>query len=575
MILTPRLTVLVALTAWTLSSSAAAFEVESPVTEGCHESITAEAAERVGWPHTPPAFTSLDRRLVRHLLFDLPPEVQDRWTLALILGVRYNDLKGHRVSDLSALALVHGDPGTQNMHCLRRHRDDFQRGDHEAMRACRAFIRREVAAALDALGPTPDAKDFNKNMSVELSFAFAQTHTVPVAAFAFHLGQALHALQDSYAHTFRSADGKRVHHVLNYVDWADGDLKEERDGHRHLDVLDRCSGTEAALRRRELAVSASRDLLAAALGDPAGSGSASSGSAGSGSASSGSASSGSASSGSASSGPDERQRRVDAVLDIHLKVEGDCNASNGWCNASEREEVQQLGCRVAKNGRFAGAWSLIGWISACLLAWRCMPGRGKWRTPPAGLLCLAALVPSTTLAQSPECAQETPATSEGCLDWACVQQAGSMSAQFTGGASLDEGALAIGLGGQYALHPNVSVGLTGEYNPWVSFETTRVVHGTLNLFATGIYAWPLTDRVRLTSTLHAGASTLLFQTVGIDKGAWGAYVGANLLGVDLLLSRHLSIMIDPADVRAPIPRIHAVPYYYIQYRFTLGMAWRS
>src|SRR5690606_7511519 len=87
-------------------------------------------------------------------------------------------------------------------------------------------------------------------------------------AYAFHLGRALHALQDSYTHSFRHPETSAVRHVLNWVE-GNGALAHdlERDGHPHLGALDECA--ERPDPREARAIAASAELMAA-LADPSG-----------------------------------------------------------------------------------------------------------------------------------------------------------------------------------------------------------------------------------------------------------------------------------------------------------------
>src|SRR5207248_6912062 len=91
---------------------------------------------------------------------------------------------------------------------------------------------------------------------------------VPLPLFYVRIAQALHALQDAFTHTLRTADGLRVTSVLNWVEYVGGTIYEPRDGPSHMLALDGCIDADAALAlRRRLATEASVSLLLAAL-DP-------------------------------------------------------------------------------------------------------------------------------------------------------------------------------------------------------------------------------------------------------------------------------------------------------------------
>ena len=78
---------------------------------------------------------------------------------------------------------------------------------------------------------------------------------------AYYLGRALHALQDSFAHTIRSDDLSQIRHVLNYVDAIEGHLSEARDGLPHSAHMDSCDGDTLPIVMT--AVTASAELIAA------------------------------------------------------------------------------------------------------------------------------------------------------------------------------------------------------------------------------------------------------------------------------------------------------------------------
>ena len=108
---------------------AGAWAIGSQLDEaGCHEPITAAAlrAVRARFDTAPVIPPSRDEAaLIADAVFAPPPDlVDDLAAMALLFGVRDNDLKG--IDPLSSLDLiqVHGNPGTQDEHCIRGHGDD-------------------------------------------------------------------------------------------------------------------------------------------------------------------------------------------------------------------------------------------------------------------------------------------------------------------------------------------------------------------------------------------------------------------------------------------------------------------
>ena len=83
---------IVAITLLSLTSSAGAFEIYSPISESCHEDLVMSGARLAGFPElaAAPAATEDQRRAMDDLVFELPNA--DPWTLALLIGVRSNDV---------------------------------------------------------------------------------------------------------------------------------------------------------------------------------------------------------------------------------------------------------------------------------------------------------------------------------------------------------------------------------------------------------------------------------------------------------------------------------------------------
>jgi hypothetical protein len=142
----------------------------------------------------------------------------------------------------------------------------------------------------------------------------------------------------------------------------------------------------------------------------------------------------------------------------------------------------------------------------------------------------------------------------------------------SGGAAIENGGFAGSVGGVFRLNSNWLFGLDIEYNPWYSARDFDVKPGSTNLYASGILRFPLRfQRVNLRSTLQLGISRMNFALFGVPEGSIGPYVGFNLLGVDYELAKSIFLIINPAHIAVPIPKLSGTPYYYPQYRFTIGM----
>src|SRR5688572_23196386 len=91
------------------AAEAHAFEISTPVTNGCHEELTLAASVAAAFPlfTAAPAPTEDQRRAMNDLVFDLPRD--DPWSLALFIGVRSNDLRDNAPTNIDGLFHVHDD----------------------------------------------------------------------------------------------------------------------------------------------------------------------------------------------------------------------------------------------------------------------------------------------------------------------------------------------------------------------------------------------------------------------------------------------------------------------------------
>ncbi len=258
--------------AWSAAhpGTASAYTVASAVSTGCHERITAEALRevRLELPTAAPlGADENERALIDDVEFPLPDDMRDLGATAMLLGVRDNDLKGRQSNDVSELALVHGNPNLQREHCLRSSDDDEPDGSQTAVTHCREFILERVGQALDGLDDA-GAPDPANRTSLSVYLALRHRVDAPLPTFYLRMGQALHAVEDSFTHTYRSPDGMQIDVVLNWVDGVNGGLVPARDGPAHAGELDHCDDADdLRQQRRLLATDAATALLRATL-DP-------------------------------------------------------------------------------------------------------------------------------------------------------------------------------------------------------------------------------------------------------------------------------------------------------------------
>ena len=123
---------------------------------GCHERITTTAfrATRSMFDTAPVIVPTRDESALIDAVQFVPPNdfKQDLAAMALLLGVRDNDLKGHNPLDSLQLVEVHGNPATQEEHCIRNAEDDGTPGDTAALDRCRAFIHTRISEAIAGAG---------------------------------------------------------------------------------------------------------------------------------------------------------------------------------------------------------------------------------------------------------------------------------------------------------------------------------------------------------------------------------------------------------------------------------------
>ncbi|HWM86708.1 MAG TPA: hypothetical protein VNO33_12740 [Kofleriaceae bacterium] len=551
--------------AWatTAPPDAHAFQIETSTTSGCHEQITLDALERVGWPdgREPPALDEIGVRIADDLAFDLPAGSRDPWTIALLIGVRHNDVGGADPFDLPALSVIHADPDGQPEHCIRKAEHDGAAGDQQALDACRDFVLAQLEEALGGGGEV----DMDAVIEIETHLLFRGQVDVDLARYPFQLGRALHAMQDSFTHTFRDHGSQEVLHVLNWVEGnLEGNSDLERDGHPHLTALDECGSGAGNQRRREWAVDASADMLEALA--------------------------------SSQGGSRGRLERARAVLDAHFQRRANCTAANDWCDIAEASP--SAGCAATGGSPVGGP----GWPFAALglaaLARASAQRARRGRRLAALVVASALLTPATAGAQpaddppaeqSPEEAEQEAQEEEAETSEDAGQQSldreekvidtlpdpvgETWGAAFNVAAAFDRGAGAVSLGARWNPWRDLGFGLDAEYNPWISVSGFEVAEGAASAYVPIIWRIKRFGTWELRATGYAGATMILFDLVGVDRGTVGVFAGLNPLGLALPIGTHTKLVVKPGDVVVSAPQLRGIPFYYHQYRFTVGLEW--
>jgi hypothetical protein len=548
------------------SAQASAYTIANALSFGCHEAITAQALRtvRLSLSAAAPLPTSDDEHaLIGDLQFTPDADMTDLGGATLLVSVRDNDLKGRGADDLSELSDVHGDPANQEEHCLRGANDKEPGGTASAMVACRAFIReriQEALAGLDASG-TPDLSR-RTPLSVHLSLRGGVTASLPT--YYVRIGQAIHAAEDSFTHTYRTADERKITVALNWLDQVNGTLVEQRDGPGHSTALDDCSDADALRKTRHvLATQAATDLLLVTLAP--------------------------------NMTVEQKMASADNVLDTFLTYSPGCTYDNAWCSAPESVYQNPKGCGCRTGVIRGGSGTLLAGVAiALLLITRRRLGRRRSKGAVLGPLAFATALSVTagraTAAQddqtpgsAPTPASVTPAPADthgpppptvtpvkepGPRDPSQV----AIGARGAVGGAIDKAGLVGSVGARLRVSKHWAFGLDGEWNPWLAFTGSTVRQGVINIYGTAILRFPLAyENFNLRTTANLGASYLLSDLYGAPSGSLGIFLGFSPLGLEWKLSRICYLVIDPLNIGIPIPQLRGVPLVYPQYRFTLGL----
>lgn len=560
------------------SSLASAYQIETIATTNCHERITAAAVVSAGFPDgaTPPASTDYDNRVISDVPFSFPFDEKNPWMLAVLVGVRNNDIEDRAPIDVASLSAIHNDPLKQMEHCLRHVEDDGTPGDAVARDRCKEFVLAELEAAL---GPS-DTLDLTSTVEVTTNLKFRDEFDINIQRYGFHVGRALHGLQDGYTHTLRNPESWEIRHVLNWIEGNIGkNYVESRDGHEHIGGVDDCSVADDATREREAEATMASTMLLEALADGEG-------------------------------GRAGRLARASAVLDSVLVQESGCTLENAYCDAPE---LSLAGCSA---GGAAAGWLPIGGALGLL---GFVGRRRRRRTVLAGAL-LALLVTAPAFAQPAQPTQPTQPTqpaqpaeatepvtvpvpvavpgekesTDGVGEEAPKSDAAEekvleredavlaalpdpTTTRFgfaaSVGAAYDRPAAHVTAGFRYHASDSLAFGLDVEWNPYFAVAELDAVPGTANIYVPIIWKMRKFGSWELRSTWGIGASVLLFDLVESDKYSFGGYVSWNPLGVAFTVSPNLKVVVKPGDISVPIPEVTGFPYYYHQYRFTVGLEW--
>jgi len=244
-----------------VSTDASAFSIASGFSTGCHERITLDAFEAFLLDVPPQGVPVPDSETWRELAFffrdafDLAGTPQDPMEMddakrfmfvSLLVGVRSPDTEGHSVLNLSELRRLHSDPSPEGQyaHALRAPADDHAGGNGIAVEGTRQRIAGLLYEAYRAVDPNLDDVEVGE---ADFYLDFYGKIKVDVWLPHYYVGQAVHAMQDSFSHTIRNDTRdelthlRQIVHVMNYVDAITYEHDEERDGLAHSDSMDDCT----------------------------------------------------------------------------------------------------------------------------------------------------------------------------------------------------------------------------------------------------------------------------------------------------------------------------------------------
>lgn len=519
-----------------------AYTISSVLTPGCHEDLTSEVLRtvRLDVPGAAPIPTTRDEKaLVDDLQFTAAADMKDLGAVSLLVSVRDNDLKGRSSDDLTELAEVHGNPDNQDEHCLRSRTNDEPGGSEGAVADCRKFIRGRVVEALEGLGAN-GVPDPAVRTALPLHLTLRGDVDALLPTFYVRIGQAIHGIEDSFTHAYRTPDGMKITTVMNWVDKAERKFDEARDGPAHATQMDVCDATdEPRATRRRLATEASTALLRAAL-DPL-------------------------------KTKAEKMATIDGVLDTYVSYAPGCTFANGWCDAPERQ-YQDTGSTFL--GCSSGGGGMLG-VAGALLGIGLLFRRRRTTTSVVALLLVGGsllLLAGSARAEDPPGPPPpttVPVPEPGPADPGEAAWGGYLGIS----GSVDKPAAAIQLGVRLRLSTNWTIGWDVESNPWISTTgPTFMRAGTLNTFGTVILRFPLAyQNFNLRTTVHLGISYLLIDLYGAPKGSIGLYGAIYPLGLEWKLSRTFLLIINPLGIAVPVPQLQGVPLSYPQYRFSIGL----
>lgn len=519
------------------AASANAWQIEDVIHQPCHERLSQAALDRVGYVQPPPRLAGDDARLRDNVDFKATRYDANLYALSLVIGVRNADTHGGASFSFGNNATAANADDDQRAHCLRTKSQDGPEGDAQAIADCRAWIESLYWQALESLDESGNVSP-DERTEATVATEFQGSVSYRLSGLYYYGGRAIHAVQDSFTHSFRSPDWHRIRHVFNWSDQVSCTLDEARDGHGHERVLDDCkNGDPSEAERFEIATQASADLLSALTrpGDHA-----------------------------------ERAQRIADFLENWMTYEPDCTLANAYCDSavydwlkhSDRSDANicdgPLGCQSASPSKPRP--SSHGLLAAGALALAAL-GLRRRRGFAAALLG-AALLLAPRNARADERGDESAART--------VRKVGGPRLEARASLSVDNPAYAFGVAGLYGFK-RADVGVFAELNPWYSLDRRRMSLGATNFGVLGHYLHPLRRDLVLRFGLGFGMSMLNADMLGVNAGNLGLFLDVRAMGLIWEFADGVALTADPLDLALPAPGLTGWPILFTQHRMSLGL----
>jgi len=517
-------------TALLWSSAASAWWVADPIHKNCHERISAAALAEVGYVQPPPPLSGADADLRDGLQFDARGYDANIYALSFIIGTRWPDSQGEPDFDFYKLSNVHNAAGDQGSHCLREESDvGADPGDTHALAACRSKITAVFWQALATLDDTTGAVDPDDRTLQPEYLPYLGKTQIPVSGFYFFAGRAVHAIQDSFTHTYRRMGGADAGHaitsVFNWISQVRGDLDEARNGHGHETVFDDCESDDPYKdQRMAWATAASAELLSA-LTLPGGAA--------------------------------ERQMRLDGFFADWMTYEAGCSIANEYCDNPEQRWLRTSGESMnydsggcALGGPVGVGAGVLVAVAVALAGLALGVRRRRRRAAPLAIALALGLAATTARADDEH------------RGWRGEARA-SLSVQ--------NPAYAFGGAGAFAW-PHVEVGGFLELNPWYDTNRESMSLGATNFGVFTHVLHAIRPDVRLRAGIGLGLSVLNMDLPGTSAGNVGVYANLRLLGLVWYFAERTALTIDAFDLALPTPQLRGWPVLYAQHRFSVGLS---